>query len=91
MINIGSEEKQEYQFELVIQVRDAQGNPTGKTKSFLTNKAEELETYYNRNSGRLKKKKKKVEAATSEKQITEGLKEVENHIQKIRKQKQLED
>ena len=91
MINIGSEEKQEYQFELVIQVRDAQGNPTGKTKSFLTNKAEELESYYNRNSGRLKKKKKKIEAATTDKQITEGLKEVENHIQKIRKQKQLED
>jgi hypothetical protein len=91
MINIGSDQKQDYQFELVIQVRDAQGNPTGKTKSFLTNKAEELESYYNRNSGRLKKKKKKIEAATTDKQITEGLKEVENHIQKIRKQKQLED
>ncbi len=91
MINIGSEEKQDYQFELVIQVRDAQGNPTGKTKSFLTNKADELETYYNRNSGRLKKKKKKVEAATTDKQITEGLKEISHHIEKIRKQKQLED
>jgi Tfp pilus assembly protein PilE len=91
MINIGSEQKQDYQFELVIQVRDAQGNPTGKTKAFLTNKADELETYYNRNSGRLKKKKKKAEAATTDKQVTEGLKEVENHIQKIRKQKKLED
>lgn len=91
MINIGSDQKQDYQFELVIQVRDAQGNPTGKTKSFLTNKAEELESYYNRNSGRLKKKKKKVEAATSEKQITEGLKEIAQHIEKIRKQRKLED
>lgn len=91
MINIGSDQKQEHQFELVIQVRDAQGNPTGKTKSFVTNRAEELESYYNRNSGRLKKKKKKVEPAATDKEITEGLKEVENHIQKIRKKNKLED
>lgn len=91
MINIGSEQKQDCRFELVIQVRDSQGNPTGKTKSFYTDKADELELFFNRNAGKGRKKKKKAEAAVSEKEIKDGLKEVESHIEKIRKKKQLED
>lgn len=91
MLNIGSENTKGSSFELVIQVRDSQGNPTGKTKTFVTDKAEELELFYNRNSGKFKKKKKKVEAATTEKEIKEGLKEVESHIEKIRKKRKLED
>ncbi len=91
MLNIGSEHIKESQFELVIQVRDSQGNPTGKTKSFVTNNPAELELFYNRNSGKVKKKKKKADAATTEKEIKDGLKEVESHVEKIRKKRKLED
>lgn len=69
--------KEEYnapKFELVLQIRDHNGHPTGKTKSFVTDNPEELETYYNRNSGKKKKKKKvvkEVEAKKSEEVKTE--------------------
>ncbi len=56
-------------FELVLQIRDHNGNPTGKTKSFVTDSAEELDRYYERNNGmkKVKSKKKKVEKKTDEK------------------------
>ncbi len=45
-------------FELVVQVRNSDGLPTGTTKTITTSKAEELESFYNRNSGTTKKKKR---------------------------------
>lgn len=56
-------------FELVLQVRDNAGNPTGKTKSFVTDSPEELDRYFERNSGMKKvknKKKKDVEVKKQE-------------------------
>lgn len=62
-------------FELVLQIRDHNGNPTGKTKSFVCDSAEELDKYYERNNGSKKKKKKKIvvkeEAKKSEEVNTE--------------------
>jgi hypothetical protein len=62
-------EKAPAKFELVLQVRDNNGFPTGKTKSFITDSAEELDKWYERNSGTKKnKKKKKEENKAQEKQ-----------------------
>ena len=59
MAAVKFEEHKVPKFELVLQVRDHNGNPTGKTKSFVTDQAEELERYYERNNGTKKVKKKK--------------------------------
>lgn len=61
-------------YEIVLQVRDHAGNPTGKTKSFVTDSHEELDRYYERNSGTKKvrnKKKKDVEVKKIEEVKTE--------------------
>lgn len=92
MLSIGSEKKHSPQFELVVQIRDNKGFATGKTKSFVTEQPNELETIWNRYSGKIKKRrKKKVDAAKSNEDIKTALKETESHIQKIRKKKKLED
>lgn len=46
-------------FELVLQVRDLTGNPTGKTKVFATDKAEDLDGFLIRNTYVPNDKKKK--------------------------------
>lgn len=51
MKKIKLEETQNAKFELVIQVRDRLGNPTGKTKSFTTDNAEQLDNFWERNVG----------------------------------------
>jgi hypothetical protein len=91
MINIGSEVRKTNRFELVVLVRDNEGLPTGKKKTFVTESPDELELLWNRNSGRVKKKRKKVNAAKTEKEIQTAVQEVSNHIEKIRKQRRLED
>lgn len=61
-------------FELVLQIRDHSGNPTGKTKSFVTDSAEELDRYYERNNGMKKvksRKKKEDKKAVAEKKQEE--------------------
>jgi len=48
-----------YNFELVLQVRDSFGNPTGKTKSFSTDKSDELNEFYIHNSHKKVREPKK--------------------------------
>jgi hypothetical protein len=92
MLTIGSDTKQKSKFELVVHQRDNKGNSTGKTKSFTTDSAEELELLWNRNSGKSRKKRhKKTEAAQGEKEIKEALKETQTHFEKIRKARKLEE
>jgi hypothetical protein len=91
MLNIGSEIKRGNRFELVVQVRDNQGVPTGKKKQFVADSGDQLELHWNRNGGKVKKKHRKSSAAQSEHDIKEALKETETHIQKIRKARKLED
>jgi hypothetical protein len=91
MLNIGSEVRQPNKFELVIQVRDSEGTPTGKKKTFFAESPAELEVLWNRNSGRVKKKRKKVVAAKTEAEIEIAVQEVNAHVEKIRKQRRLED
>lgn len=57
MTKIKLEETKNTKFELVIQIRDRLGNPTGKTKSFFTDDAEELEKFWERNVGTKNKSK----------------------------------
>lgn len=59
MKNINFEKYQSPKFELVLQVRDSLGNPTGKTKSLVTDSAEELDNFFLRNTGSTKKKEDK--------------------------------
>lgn len=54
-------------FEIVAYVRDINGNVTNAKKSFSSDNASEIATFYNRIAGVYKKKKrKKVEAASKE-------------------------
>jgi hypothetical protein len=92
MLAIGSEVKQSNRFELVVQIRDNNGLPTGKVKNFVAENPQELELLWNRNSGKIKKKRKKpTPAAKTVREIEEGLKETETLVQKIRHARKLED
>tara|TARA_R110000824_G_scaffold89045_3_gene218585 strand:+ start:2845 stop:3048 length:204 start_codon:yes stop_codon:yes gene_type:complete len=44
--------------EITIQVRDHQGKPTGKTKSFGSDNFSELSVWYNKQSASKKRKKR---------------------------------
>jgi hypothetical protein len=46
-------------FEIVVQIRDAEGNPTGRTKSYSTDNPDKLAQFWNNMRGRPKRKKKK--------------------------------
>jgi len=93
-LNIGSQNASAFKtFELVVQVKDIEGNPTGDTKSFVTNEASKLHQFWLRNSGKPKKKKKNkdIGPASNTRQIEEGLKEVENYVKIVRSNRKLED
>jgi len=90
-LNIGSNEHTKPSFELVLQVRNKQGEITGKTKSFSTDNSSDLERFFVRNSSVVKKNKKNIKVAQTKDEINQALKEVTKHTEKIRKQKGLED
>lgn len=48
-------------FEIVVAVRNAKGEPTGRTKSFITTSAGELAAWYEKNGVHHKHKKKKTD------------------------------
>ena len=52
--------------ELVVQIRDAMGVPTGRTKSFITDSPEQLDNFWQRNGGKPIKKKKRKTAKKKE-------------------------
>lgn len=83
-LSIGSEIKQSRRFELVMHVRDSQGNITGRKKSIETDSAQDLESFFVRNSV-VKKKKKKVAAAKTAEEINEAVKEMKNYTTKKKK------
>lgn len=94
MLSLGSEIKQSNEFELVIQVRDNNGNATGRKKSFVTNDAAELELLWNKHSYKKprqkSKKKPAAKAAFTDSEISHALEEVESHVQQIRKERRLD-
>lgn len=54
--------------EIVIQMRDKDGNPTGKTRTFQTNSSEKLSGWFEQNTFRkMKKKVVKQEQISGEK------------------------
>ena len=89
-LEIGSEQKVNKSFELVLQVRDREGKPTGQKKSYSTEDAVALHRFWVRNSPKLKKKKKSKAAKTT-KEVNDALKEVEQHTKMIRRKRKLED
>jgi hypothetical protein len=36
-------------YEITIQIRDSLGNPTGKTKTYVSDKSDEIADFFNRN------------------------------------------
>lgn len=67
-------------FEIVLQVRNLNGEPTGRTKSFSSDSPEEIEGWFNSNTWRdmrpRPKNKNKVANVTSGKEGTAILKEM---------------
>jgi len=55
-VRLASDEKP---YEIEILVRDSEGNPTGKKKTFKTDDPHKLWEFYNRHQGRPKRRKKK--------------------------------
>lgn len=84
------DKKEKPRFELVILLKDSEGIPTGRRKSFVAEDGATLAKHWSTNNG-LKKKKKKAKAAKTEKEIAEGLQEMVGYVEKIRKNKRLED
>jgi len=90
-LDIGSKGKiEKHTFELVVEIKDNEGKPTGVKKSYGTDDAVRLHRFWLRNSGSIKKKRKKADAAQG-KDVDAALKEVETHTNKIRQQRKLED
>jgi hypothetical protein len=92
MLNIGKDSvKTSGSFELVIQVKDSKGNPTGKTKSIVSNRGSDLLAFYNKFNIKPKKRKKVAPAAQTDSQIKKALEEVDNFTNEARKNNNLED
>ena len=52
-------------FEIVMRVRDLLGNPTGGSKSYASNKAEDIDEFWQRNCFRDKKSNEKSDTGKS--------------------------
>ena len=54
----------EYQskFEIVLQIRDLAGNPTGRTQGYKTDNSTDLDEFYQRNCYREKKPNEQVDS-----------------------------
>jgi hypothetical protein len=57
-INLNKKSEEQF-FEITIQVRDKNGNPTGKTKTFGSDSATSFSGWYNKNNASKSKKNKK--------------------------------
>ena len=91
---IGTNKDSEKSFELVVLVKDNQGNPTGKKKSITSDAGSDLDKFWWRYNGHNKldkKKRKQGNAAKSEQDIKVGIKEAENYTKKVRDKRGLED
>ena len=45
--------------EIVLQIRDKNGNPTGKTKAYAGSNCKDMSDWYNKQTSRKKKRKRK--------------------------------
>lgn len=92
-LNIGSDVVKSKAFELVIQVKDNQGKQTGKVKYYSSDTPQGIADLWVRNNGiKTKRRRKNIEAAAkTQEEIADGIKQANAYIEKIRKQKNLED
>jgi len=63
-------------FEIVLSVRDSQGRPTGKTKSYSTDSAKKLWQFFMNHQGKPKRRRKKNKGATSKQEADKILKDM---------------
>ncbi len=62
-------------FEIVIDILDMYGNPTGKKKNISSDKADKISEFWNRNRGHRRKKRSKIDdSAASKEQASKILK-----------------
>ena len=74
-------------FELVMCVRDKDGNKTTRTKSVSTDSPQKLWEFYNRMNPRVKKKKKRKSKAANRAQLKEAQVELEQHYEELDKKR----
>jgi len=74
------QETQHESFGITVILRDAQGNPTGRTKTLHSDKAYKISDFYNRHRGKPKRKKKRKLPKT--KDAEKHLKEVGEYAEK---------
>ena len=89
-LEIGTK-KEKTQFELVVAMRDRNGNYTGSTKSISSDSGYDISNFWDRNSHNPNKNKKRNSAAAGKPQIDAALKEAENYTRMIRRKRKLED
>jgi len=75
-------------FELVVQLKNNKGKNTGHIKSIATNDSSKLSDFWSRYGNPKVKRKKKVRAAITTKEIDTAVKEANEYAEKINVNKQ---
>ena len=57
-LNLGNS-NEDSNLEIVVQIRDKNGKPTGKTKSVMSDNPSSISDFYNKQKGKKRKKKNK--------------------------------
>ena len=78
-LEFGKDSQETRTFGITVQIRDAQGNPTGRTKTFYHDHPDKLSDFYHRHRGK-PKRKKKGKAAKS-KDVDKILKDVAEYAE----------
>jgi len=58
-LNFDTKETQKSSVEIILQVRDKNGNPTGKTKAYTGSNCRDMSDWYNKQNSNKKKRKRK--------------------------------
>jgi len=74
-LTFGDKAQPKYTYEIVVQIRDAQGNPTGKTKSFSSDYPDKISNFWHRMHGKPKRKRRKEGALPKGKEADKLAKE----------------
>jgi hypothetical protein len=59
-LNFHNNSEDSPRIEIVIQIRDHNGNPTGKTKSYSSDKVSEASSWYDKQRQKKRKRKRKA-------------------------------
>lgn len=86
-LRICEEADKQKQFEIVVQLRDPDGNPLGKTKSYSTDSPAKLAFFWNNMKGRPRRKKRKKEKLPSGKEADKLMQQIGSEAEEKQKEK----